>query len=120
MSGTYEFAHAHPRGYDMPIGERGAGLSGGQRQSVGVARALLGNPDIHLMDEPTNSMDQTTETELIRNLKHEFKDETLIVVTHKIKLLDLAERVIVMHQSKLILDGKKEEVLQKLKGGSNV
>ena len=120
VSGTYEFAHAHPRGYDMPIGERGAGLSGGQRQSVGVARALLGNPDIHLMDEPTNSMDQTTETELIRNLKHEFKDETLIVVTHKIKLLDLAERVIVMHQSKLILDGKKEEVLQKLKGGSNV
>jgi len=120
VSGTYEFAHAHPRGYDMPIGERGAGLSGGQRQSVGVARALLGNPDIHLMDEPTNSMDQTTETELIRNLKHEFKDETLIVVTHKMKILDLAERVIVMHQSKLILDGKKEEVLQKLKGGSNV
>ena len=120
VSGTYEFVHTHPKGYEMPIGERGAGLSGGQRQSVGVARALLGDSEIMLMDEPSNSMDQTTEGHLIANLKKEVKDKTMIVVTQKLTLLDLADRVIVMHQSKLILDGPKGEVTKKLQGGSNV
>lgn len=120
ISGTNEFAHIHPKGYDMPIGERGAGLSGGQRQSVGVARALLGESKTILMDEPSNSMDQTTESKLLKNLKEELKDKTMILVTQKMTLLDLADRVMVMHQSKLVLDGTKEEVTNKLKGGSHV
>jgi len=120
VSGTYEFVHTHPKGYEMPIGERGAGLSGGQRQSVGVARALLGSSKIILMDEPSNSMDQTSEKKLINHLKVEVKNKTMILVTQKLTLLDLADRVMVMHQSKLILDGPKSEVTKKLSGGSHV
>ncbi len=120
VSGTYEFVHTHPKGYEMPIGERGAGLSGGQRQSVGVARALLGDTQIMLMDEPSNSMDQTTEGKLLKQLKTELKDKTMILVTQKLTLLDLADRVMVMHQAKLILDGPKNEVTNKLRGSSHV
>ena len=120
VSGTYEFVHTHPKGYDMPIGERGAGLSGGQRQSVGVARALLGSGNIMLMDEPSNSMDQTTEGQLINHLKDEMKDKTMILVTQKLTLLDLVDRIMVMHQSKLILDGPKDEVTNKLRGSAHV
>ncbi len=116
LSGTYEFVHTHPKGYEMPIGERGAGLSGGQKQSVGVARALLRDSSIILMDEPSNAMDQTSESELINNLKDELKDKTMILITQKLTLLSLVDRIIVMHQSKLILDGSKDEVTQKLRG----
>jgi len=117
VSGTYEFVHTHPKGYEMPIGERGAGLSGGQRQSVGVARALLGDSAIMLMDEPSNAMDQTTEKQLINHLKEELKPKTVILVTQKLTLLDLVDRVMVMNKSKLILDGSKAEVTKKLSGG---
>lgn len=120
VSGTYEFVHTHPKGYEMPIGERGAGLSGGQRQSVGVARALLGDCDIMLMDEPSNSMDQTTEGKLINHLKDELENKTMILVTQKLNLLTLADRILVMHQAKLILDGPKDEVTKKLSGGPHV
>ena len=117
ISGTYEFVHTHPKGYEMPVGERGAGLSGGQRQSVGVARALLGDSAIMLMDEPSNAMDQTTEKQLIDHLKDELKEKTVVLVTQKLTLLDLVDRVIVMNKSKLVLDGSKAEVTKKLKGG---
>ena len=120
VSGTYEFVHTHPKGYDMPIGERGAGLSGGQRQSVGVARALLGDAHIMLMDEPSNSMDQTSEGHLIAHLKDELKEKTMILVTQKLNLLELADRILVMHHAKLILDGPKDEVTKKLRGGNDV
>ena len=117
ISGAYEFIHSHPRGYDMPIGERGAGLSGGQKQSVGVARALLSGSSIMLMDEPTNAMDQSTETNLISNLQKEVIDKTMILVTHKLNILGLVQRVIVMNKSKVLIDGTKEEVVKKLQGG---
>ncbi len=120
ISGTYEFVHTHPKGYDMPIGERGAGLSGGQRQSVGVARALLEDSTIMLMDEPTNAMDQTSEARLIKNLKEEVTGKTVILITQKLNLLELCNRVIVMHHSKLIVDGSKEEVMKKLQGTQDV
>lgn len=120
ISGTYEFVHTHPKGYEMPIGERGAGLSGGQRQSVGVARALLGDGNIMLMDEPSNAMDQKSEGQLINHLKYELKNKTMILVTQKLTLLDLVDRVMVVHQSKLLLDGPKSEVTKKLKGETHV
>ena len=116
ISGAYEFVHSHPRGYAMPIGERGAGLSGGQKQSVGVARALLSNATIMLMDEPTNAMDQSTESNLIKNLQKEVVDKTMILVTHKMNILGLVNRVIVMNNSKILIDGTKNEVMRKLQG----
>jgi len=118
ISGVDEFVKTHPRGYDMPIGERGAGLSGGQRQSVGVARALMQKSSVFLMDEPTNAMDQTTELNLMSNLKTEFQNETFVLITQKLGLLDLVDRVIVMHRSKVLLDGKKEDVIKQLGGGA--
>ncbi|MCK9491467.1 MAG: type I secretion system permease/ATPase [Sulfurimonas sp.] len=118
ISGVEEFVKTHPRGYDMPIGERGAGLSGGQRQSVGVARALMQKSSVFLMDEPTNAMDQTTELNLMNNLKTEFKNETFVLITQKLGLLDLVDRVIVMHRAKVLLDGKKEDVIKQLGGGA--
>jgi len=119
ISGVEEFVKHHPLGYDMPIGERGAGLSGGQRQSVGIARSLMQKSSILVMDEPTNAMDQTTETQLIERLKAELKEQTLIVSTQKLSMLCIVDRVIVMHNAKVLLDGPKDEVTKKL-GGNNV
>jgi ATP-binding cassette subfamily C protein LapB len=120
VSGVEEFVKTHPLGYDMPIGERGAGLSGGQRQSVGIARALMQDSSIMIMDEPSNAMDQTTEKRLLDRLKDELKDQTVIIITQKMALLEMVERVIVMHNSKVLLNDKKELVVKQLSGASNV
>lgn len=119
VSGTDSFVHTHPQGYEMPIGERGAGLSGGQRQSVGIARALMQESSMVLMDEPTNAMDQTTEGQLIARLKNELEEKTFVLVTQKFSVLDLTERVIVMHYGKLIMDGPKQKVIAQLQGGNS-
>lgn len=116
ISTTDEFVKLHPMGYDMPIGERGHGLSGGQRQSVGLARALINDADILLFDEPTNAMDQSTEMSVLSNLKPVVKDKTLLLVTQKMTMLELVDRVIVMHNGKKILDGEKEVVMKQLGG----
>jgi len=116
ISGVDDFVRKHPRGYEMYIGERGAGLSGGQRQSVGVARALMQNSSIILMDEPTKAMDQTTEARLMKRLKSEYKKETMIIITQKLVLLNMVKRVIVMHNAKILLDGNKDEVTKKMGG----
>lgn len=118
-SGAEEFIHTHPRGYDMFIGERGMGLSGGQKQSVGIARALLQQAPIMLMDEPSNAMDQKSESILLKNLKEELADKTVILVTQKLSLLDLTQRVIVMHQAKVLMDDTKQNVTLKLQGKKN-
>jgi len=120
VSTAEEFVSKHPLGYDMPIGERGAGLSGGQRQSVGIARSLLQDSSIMLMDEPSNAMDQTTESKLLHNLKERLADETMILITQKLSLLAIADRVIVMHQSRVLIDDTKEAVTKKLGGTSDV
>lgn len=117
-SGTDDFVKLHPSGYDMPIGERGLGLSGGQRQSVGIARALINGASIWLLDEPTNAMDQTSENIVLQNLKEKEDVKTLLLVTQKMSLLALVDRVIVMNNSQKVLDGTKEEVIKAL-GGQN-
>ncbi len=114
ISGVSKFTNSHPRGFDMPIGERGMGLSGGQRQSVAIARALMQDSTMMLLDEPTNAMDQTTEAELIANLKIEIQDKTLFLVTQKMSVLELCDRVIVMHNGKLLMDDDKETISKKL------
>jgi ATP-binding cassette subfamily C protein LapB len=100
----------------MPIGERGMGLSGGQKQSIGIARALLYESPILLMDEPTNAMDQLSEKRLMANLKSYIEDKTAIFITQKHTILELVDRVIVMHEGKVYLDGPKNQVMAKLSG----
>ena len=119
ISTTAEFVKKHPKGYEMPVGERGAGLSGGQRQSIGVARAFLLDSPIMLLDEPTNSMDQITEAKLLNNLEEALKDKTSIFVTQKMALLKIVDRVIVLNDGKIIVDAPKEEALKQLQGGAS-
>ncbi|MCD4667144.1 MAG: type I secretion system permease/ATPase, partial [Sulfurimonas sp.] len=117
ISGTAEFIKKHPRGYEMPIGERGQGLSGGQRQSIGIARAFLLSAPIMLMDEPSNAMDQITEARLLNNIEDALKGTTSIMVTQKMTLLKIVDRVIVMNDGKIYIDAPKDKALKQLQGG---
>lgn len=118
ISGADEFIRKHPQGYEMPIGERGMGLSGGQRQSIGIARAILFESPIVIMDEPSASMDQMSENRLIGNLKTYVEDKTAIFITQKNTMLSLVDRIIVMNEGRIYLDGPKDQVIAKLSGGS--
>ena len=114
ISTSYDFISKHPLGLEMPIEERGLGLSGGQRQTIGIARSILKNGKIFILDEPTSSMDKNTERRVIENLRHYLKDKTLILVTQNPTLLTLVDRIIVMHEGKKIIDGPKDVVLAEL------
>jgi ATP-binding cassette subfamily C protein LapB len=117
VSGVEDFVARIPDGYDLVVGERGEGLSGGQRQSIALARALLGRPPILVLDEPTSSMDVMTEKAVIARLKAHAADLTLIVVTHRPSLLELVDRVIVLGQGKVVADGPKETVIGRTDAG---
>lgn len=117
LAGVEAFAASRADGYDRMIGERGEGLSGGQRQSVALARALLGRPPVLLLDEPTSAMDAMTERAVIARLKDHLGGRTLIVVTHRPSLLELIDRVIVMGQGRIVQDGPKARVLGTAAGG---
>lgn len=112
-----EFIKKHPRGFEMPIRERGQGLSGGQKQSIGIARAFLLKTPIMIMDEPSNAMDQTTESKLLKNFEKNLEGITSLIVTQKMSLLKIVERIIVVHDGKIIIDAPKKEALAKLSGG---
>jgi ATP-binding cassette subfamily C protein LapB len=112
-----DLINQHPRGFDMLVGERGEFLSGGQRQGVSIARAVLNSPSILLMDEPTSAMDFSTENNFIQKIGHYAEGKTLILITHKMSLLQLASRVIVLDQGRIIADGPKESVLEAINGG---
>ena len=94
-AGLAEFVNRHPRGFDMPVGERGELLSGGQRQAVGLARALLHHAPILLLDEPTSAMDFSTEAQVTRQVAAFAKDKTVVLVTHRTSMLSMVSRVIV-------------------------
>ena len=111
ISGVDEYVNLHPQGFDMPIEERGDGISGGQRQSIAIARAFLLDSPIVLLDEPTNSLDSQTETRLKENLKVALEGKTLLLVTHKMDLLELVDKIIVVENGKLLLAGPKNDVL---------
>jgi ATP-binding cassette, subfamily C, bacterial LapB len=119
ISGTDEFVRNHPRGYEMAVAERGLGLSGGQRQSVGIARALVDNPDIVLLDEPSNAMDQTSEQQLMQRLEAVIEGKTVLMVTQKLSMLSLTNRLIVMHGGMVVQDGERDAVLKLLSGEQN-
>ncbi len=117
LSGLSDFVNSHPMGLAMPVGEHGQLLSGGQRQSVTIARALLNDPAILLLDEPTGAMDHTTEEEFKRNIAQFAQGKTLLVVTHRTSLLELVNRIIVMDAGKIVADGPKEQVVEALRQG---
>ena len=116
VSGVDEYVNAHPLGFDMPVFERGDGISGGQRQSIAVARAFLLDSPIILLDEPTNSLDNTVENKLKVNLKTNTINKTMLLVTHRTSMLDLVDRLIVVDNGKILLDGPRDEVLARLSG----
>lgn len=114
LSGVDTFVHRHPEGYDMPVGERGEGLSGGQRQSIAIARALLHDPTLLLFDEPTSAMDNSSEVELIQRLAPRLDGKTLVLVTHRSTLFPLVNRLLVMDTGRLVADGPKDKILNLL------
>jgi len=117
IAGVTDFVSKHPSGFDIQVGERGENLSGGQRQSIAVARALLRESPILIMDEPSNAMDNTTEELFKTRFESWVEDKTLLLVTHRASLLSLVDRVIVMDSGRIIADGPKESVLDALKQG---
>lgn len=117
IGGIDEFINTHPRGFDMAIGERGETLSGGQRQGVGIARAVIHNPSILLLDEPTSAMDHSGEELVKRRLMEVGVGKTLLVITHRSSLFELVDRIIVIDSGKIVADGNKEQVIEALRTG---
>nr|WP_298937524.1 type I secretion system permease/ATPase [uncultured Ruegeria sp.] len=112
IAGVEDFVARQPVGYDLQLAERGEGLSGGQKQAIALARALIGRPPVLLLDEPTSAMDVKTEAGVIQRLKHATKDTTMVIVTHRTSLLDLVDRVIVIEDGKIGADGPKSMLTQ--------
>jgi ATP-binding cassette subfamily C protein LapB len=119
ISGVDLFVNQLSQGFDTQVGEDGGFLSGGQRQAIALGRAVLLNEPILILDEPTNSFDNTTESIVKKRLLEYTRDRTLLLVTHKAPMLHLVERLIVMDQGRIVMDGPKEEVLNALKGNRN-
>lgn len=116
-AGLSDFVNRHPDGFEMMIGERGESLSGGQRQGVAIARALLMDPPILLLDEPTSAMDFSSEQQFKQRLKATAAHKTVLIVTHRNSLLDLASRVIVVDDGRIVADGPRDQVIQALQSG---
>ena len=110
LSGTDDFIKGNPAGYDLKIKERGVGLSGGQRQSINLSRALLHEPNVLVLDEPTSSMDSSTEAAILQRLGDYLSDRTMVAVTHRNTLLNLVSRVLVMDKGNIILDSPPNEL----------
>lgn len=114
LSGTHSFMGQIANGYDLRLADRGEGLSGGQRQSIALARALAGRPPVLVFDEPTSAMDAQTETALLQRLQTELQDRTLILITHRPPLLALVSRVILVDHGKIAADGPRDQIMQQL------
>lgn len=114
LSGTHQFMGQIANGYDLKLADRGEGLSGGQRQSIAIARALAGRPQMLVFDEPSSAMDTQTEAGLIERLSREIQGRTFILVTHRPSLLQLVQRVMVLDRGKIMADGPRDQVMQQL------
>jgi ATP-binding cassette subfamily C protein LapB len=117
IAGLLPLVNAHPQGFDMVVGERGESLSGGQRQSVAIARAVINDPPILLLDEPTAAMDHSSEEELKKRLRDFAAPKTVLLVSHRTSLLDLVDRIIVMDGGRIVADGPKDQVITALRQG---
>jgi len=114
ISGTHSFMGQIANGYDLRLADRGEGLSGGQRQSIAIARALAGRPPVLVMDEPSSAFDAQTESGFIQRLQEELKGRTLILITHRPPLLQLVQRIILMDKGKVVSDGPRDNVLKQI------
>ncbi|KAA0875186.1 type I secretion system permease/ATPase [Nitrincola tapanii] len=117
ISGLASFINTHPSGFDMQVGERGQLLSGGQRQAIAIARALINDPPILLLDEPTGSLDHSSEDSILKNLANYAKGKTLFVITHRSSVLALADRIIIIDGGRIVADGPKADVMEALRQG---
>ena len=117
VAGLTQFVNRHPKGFDMMIGERGESLSGGQRQEVAIARAVLMDPPVLFFDEPTSAMDFSTEHGFKERLKRFAANKTLVIVTHRTSLIELATRIIVVDDGRIVADGPREQVVEALQSG---
>jgi ATP-binding cassette subfamily C protein LapB len=115
VSAVRDLAARQPEGYSMRVGPRGERLSGGERQLVALARTLMGRPDVVILDEPTAAMDNGLEARVIRDLREELGERTLIVATHRAAVLDLVDRIIWIDDGRIVADGPKADVLSRLK-----
>lgn len=115
IAGVTDFVQSHPAGFGMQVGERGMALSGGQRQSIALARALLTDPDIIILDEPSSNMDNGSEHAFKKKLSHIVTGKTLLLITHRLSMLDVVDRLIVMDNGRVVADGPKAAVLEALK-----
>ncbi len=116
LTGLARVAEAHPMGWDLPVGDSGGLLSGGQRQLVALTRSLITQPQILLMDEPTSSMDAQSEMAFLRQLKEATGERTLVMVTHRPAVLELVTRIVVIDGGRVVMDGPKAQVLAALSG----
>lgn len=115
VTGIERYISHHPKGFELPIFEGGGGLSGGQKQAVGLARLMLADPAVYLLDEPTAAMDQQTENEFIQRFSGWLgKDRSLVIATHKPSILSLVTRIIVLEQGRVLMDGPRDQILQRL------
>ena len=117
VGGIDEFINNHPKGFDLLVGERGETLSGGQKQGVGIARALIGRSVIVLLDEPTSAMDHSTEEAVKNRLTKAAIGKTLVLITHRSTLFDMVSRIIVVDSGRIVADGPKDQVIDALRTG---
>ncbi len=112
IAGVNEFVKKHSMGFDIEVAELGRGLSGGQRQSVALARAMLLDPPLLVLDEPTSNMDNRTEVRLRDNLSKVIKEKTLPLITHRASMLEMVDRLVVIDDGIIVADGPKASVLE--------
>ncbi len=118
LSGLDEFITKIPGGYDLQLSDGGKGLSGGQRQSIALSRSLVHKPTHLIFDEPTSAMDMNAESSFINQADAILKDSTLLIVTHRMPLLNLVDRIIIMNEGQIVEDGSKDEVIKKINPSS--
>lgn len=112
IAGVDEFVRQHPEGYGLRLGERGEGLSGGQRQAIAIARALVGQPKVLLFDEATSAMDMGSEAAFLQRLGQALGNRTFVTITHKASLLQLVNKIVVIDQGRVAMQGTPEQLLR--------
>jgi ATP-binding cassette subfamily C protein LapB len=119
FSGLGPFVRNHPKGLDLEIRDGGEGLSIGQRQSIGWARLWLQDPKVCLLDEPTAALDQTLEKTLVSRLETWLEGRTAIIATHRVPILQLTDRTMILQNGRLTVDGPRDQVLAHMRGNKN-
>lgn len=119
-AGVHDFMSRHPMGYDAQVGEGGEGLSGGQRQCIALARAMLLKPNMFVCDEPTNAMDVQAEQAFTNHIVRYSKNKTLVLITHRQQLLPIVDRLILVDQGRILADGPRDKVIEAISKGLEV